>query len=46
MEAAVEGNEVCDLQKEMDVQVYQLYNLTSKEIVLIERTYEEAGMQK
>ncbi len=41
-----EGDEVRRLQKEIDAQVYQLYSLTSKEIALIERTYEEAGMQR
>ncbi len=40
-----EGDEVHNLQKEIDAQVYQLYGLTGEEIALIERTYEEAGMQ-
>ena len=40
-----EGDEVRDLQKEIDAQVYQLYGLTSKEIALIEQTYKDAGMR-
>ena len=40
-----EGDEVRDLQKEIDAQVYQLYGLTEKEIALIEQTYKDAGMR-
>ena len=40
-----EDNEVRNLQQEIDAQVYQLYKLKDEEIALIERTYEEAGMQ-
>ena len=40
-----EGDEVRDLQKEIDARVYQLYGLTSKEIALIEQTYKDAGMR-
>ena len=40
-----ENNEVRNLQKKIDAQVYQLYGLTNEEIALIKRTYEEAGMQ-
>ena len=43
---APEGDEVCVLQKEIDAQIYRLYGLTCEEIALIERTYEEAGMQR
>ena len=39
------SDEVCNLQKEIDVQVYQIYGLTNKEIALIERTYKDAGMR-
>lgn len=41
----LKGDKVRDLEKEIDAQVYQLYGLTNEEIALIERTYEEAGMQ-
>ncbi len=40
-----ESDEVRNLQKEIDAQVYQLYSLTHKEIALIKRTYKDAGMQ-
>ena len=40
-----EGDEVRNLQKEIDAQVYQLYGLTDKEIGLIEQAYEDAGMR-
>ena len=39
-----EGDGVCNLQEEIDAQIYRLYGFTSKEIALIEQTYEEAGM--
>ena len=40
-----EGDEVRNLEEEIDAQVYQLYGLIDEEIALIQRTYEEAGMQ-
>ncbi len=40
------GDKVRDFEREIDAQVYQLYGLTDEEIALIERTYEEAGMQR
>ena len=41
-----EGDEAHHLQKEIDAQVYQLYDLTGKEIALIEQTYKDAGMSE
>ena len=41
-----ESDEVRSLQKEIDAQIYQLYELTDEEIALIKQTYEDAGMQR
>ena len=41
-----EGDGVCNLQEEIDAQIYRLYGLTDEEIALIEQTYEDAGMQR
>lgn len=39
------GENVPDLEKEIDALVYRLYGLTAQEIVLIEQTYRDAGME-
>ena len=39
-----EGEDVRDLEKEIDTLVYRLYELSSEEIELIEQTYRDAGM--
>ena len=41
-----EDDEARNLQKEIDAQIYQLYELTDEEIALIKQTYEDAGMQR
>lgn len=39
-----EGENVRDLEKEIDALVYRLYGLSSEEVALIEQTYRDAGM--
>ena len=41
-----ESDEVRALEREIDVQIYQLYGLKDKEITLIEQTYADAEMQR
>ena len=40
-----DGENVRDLEKEIDALVYRLYGLTRSEIALIEQTYRDAGME-
>ena len=40
-----EGDQVRDIEKEIDDMVYQLYGLTDAEIDLIKQTYRDAGME-
>ena len=40
------SDEIRNLEKKIDTQVYRLYGLTDEEIALIEQTYEAAGMQR
>ena len=40
------SDEIRNLEKKIDTQIYQLYELTDEEIALIKQTYEDAGMQR